>query len=904
MDLQNINQSKSLLEKQNLYSEQVRLLYANATGSMVASLINSLILAILLWQHISYNVLIPWLGCSFLITIIRFIIVNHYNNTPIKVEDAQSWGRWLIAGIAAIGLVWGSAGIFLFADKSAVHQVFLAFVIGGMVAGSLGAYSVVKTAFLLFCVPASVPIMIKFFLVGEDIHLAMGGMTLLFMLVMLVTAHRMNKTIVTSLKLQFNNFSLINSLTKTKKRTDKLNIKLKSEIVERKKVEKALIKARKQAEAANRSKSDFLANMSHEIRTPMNGVIAATGLLLDTELNEEQQEYAETVHNSADALLSLINDILDFSKIEAGKLTLEDIDFNLYSTLEEVSDMLAMRAQNKGLELICLIDPNIPSIVRGDPGRLRQIIINLVGNAIKFTTQGEIVIRVSLVKQNKEQTTLRFSVKDTGIGIDQKSINKLFDSFAQADTSTTRKFGGTGLGLTISKQLIEMMGGRIHVESELGKGSTFWFTAILKKQDGDIKEIVNKESLESSSLQDEPIIGVDDNETNRFVLESILNSWGCDFLVVADAHTAMEKMSEAVKKNKPFRIAILDYQMPEIDGATLGKMIKENKELSETALVLMTSKGQRGDLERFKKIGFSAYLTKPVKQSQMFDCLMTLISDDHVSTGEKKRIVTTHTIAEDRRSKIRLLLAEDNVVNQKLALKILEKMGYSADAVANGKEVITSLEKINYDIVLMDVQMPEMDGYEATRAIRSGKTNIINSSIPIIAMTAHAMKGDREKCITAGMDDYVTKPINPKKLSETIAKWIPANHFRPKKIDKENNGENNGDNSKVFDRNSLLEKLGGDEEFLNELVNTFIGDAADQIQLLGEAIKKKDAAQVEHLAHTLKGSSGNIGAAHLSESAKALEIKSKNGDFNNVAEILKTIEKEFLRLKKSINTRE
>jgi len=428
---------------------------------------------------------------------------------------------------------------------------------------------------------------------------------------------------------------------------------------------------------------------------------------------------------------------------------------------------LAVRAHEKGLELACLMEPGVPRLLRGDPGRLRQILTNLAGNAIKFTDQGELVLHVSLQEEDDDHATLHFAVKDTGIGIPRDKLGSIFDAFTQADGSTTRRFGGTGLGLAISMQLVEKMGGRIGVESEEGKGSTFWFTARLCKQPpGRVKEVEMYKEIRGVR-----ILAVDDNATHRRVLAEMLGSWECRHEEAADAQSALKKLRAAAREGNPFRIAILNMFMPEIDGENLGKTIKEDPLIRDSKLVMMSSVGQRGDASRLEEMGFAAYLTKPVKRFQLYNCLMMVMGRKSETETKRERIITRHAVAEERKHKIRILLAEDNVINRTLALKILEEMGYRADAVANGLEAVKTLEVIPYDLVLMDVQMPEMDGFEATRQIRNPESAVCNPNIPIVAMTAHAMKGDRERCIEAGMDDYLTKPIRRVELARTIARW-------------------------------------------------------------------------------------------------------------------------------------
>jgi signal transduction histidine kinase/DNA-binding response OmpR family regulator len=680
---------------------------------------------------------------------------------------------------------------------------------------------------------------------------------------------------------------MADSLQRQQTESDNFKQALLTENIERQKAEAAHRHARDAAETANRAKSEFLSAMSHEIRTPLNGVIGMTGLLLDTKLDAQQRHYAEMAMQSGEALSNLVNDVLDFSKIEAGKVELEVVDFDLYDIVENVAGMVAVRAAAKELELATSIDHDLPETFLGDPLRLRQVLANLAANAVKFTERGEVVLRAKRCAESADGVTIRFEVTDTGIGIGAAQQSQLFAAFSQADVSTTRKYGGTGLGLAISSRLVRLMGGEIGVESEPGKGSTFWFTVPLRRSSGSAPR-------RRTDLRGLRVLAVDDNAVNRAILHEHIVGWGMRNGSAESGTRALEMLRAAAGRGEPYAVAIVDERMPGVDGVELARAIRADLSIAGTRLILLTSIGHVGAEANYAGL-FDACLTKPARQSALYDCLTHVMAPRQAEVGLPRAEISS-SAARTRAKRAaggrgaRVLVAEDNLVNQEVAVGVLAALGHHADVVSNGIEAVEAAGRVPYAVILMDCQMPEMDGYEAAQEIRRREGSARHT--PIIALTADIQKDARAKSLSAGMDDYVTKPLKPELLAAALDRWLPRSAGRKKRTVAADPQPESAVDQHLLNALRKAERAGA-PGLVKKVTDLFLEDTPRQLSDLRESMRRGDCARLAELAHTLRGSAANLGAHEMVRVCTELEELGRDGDISIVPSRFADLESQF-----------
>lgn len=705
--------------------------------------------------------------------------------------------------------------------------------------------------------------------------------------------------------------------------------------------ELALLTANEQLKEVSRLKSEFLANMSHEIRTPLNGIIGMAEISLGGELEVDQKAIFQTIQKEADSLLNIVNTILDFSKLEAGKLELEDIPFNLRVLLEDLAQSFIFRAEQKGLCFCAYLSPDVYPHLIGDPGRIRQILVNLAGNALKFTSAGEVCIKGEVVAERENNIQIRFLINDTGIGIPKDKQEQIFEGFTQVDGSMTRRFGGTGLGTTISKKLVELMGGKIGVESEIGAGSTFWFTITMQKQQG----LSSTPYAQTVKLTDTRVLVVDDGDSSRLMLTEHLQAWGCKTVECAGWQTVPALREDSILASPDYDLILIDIHLPGLSGLDVAKEIKSLSHLQKTPLIVFTTAGSRGDGKLCREIGVEGYLVKPIKIGDLRMSIESVLGlAEHSNTDQSAKLVTRHTVAESRRKEIQLLLVEDYPTNQKVAMNHLQKAGFQVDLAENGLQAFEAFKRKQYDIILMDIQMPVMDGYAATDNIRKHETKIQQiqlktdtpghesgpsspakkpptKRIPIIAMTAHAIKGYREKCLEAGMDDYITKPLKRTSFLAIVDKWIsPDSELdQPQKalpLETESNADGqpatpqqnveaaatDRPENGILDLDRAIEEFEGDRDFLFEIIEGFKDNVTKQLAILEQAITAGDAETVRREAHSIKGGAANLTAEKLRAVAFELENIGHSGELGEAGEALARLTEEFQKLVDFVNT--
>ena len=882
------------------------LIEASPASMLFSGIVAALVVGAL-WGTIVPTWLVSWAGYMLILAVLRYLHVLQFKKSDHDKRNFTSFKNWYLSGVVCAAIGWGVAGALVFAPQYVIYQNLLAFVLVGVTSASVTVHGPMITAMRYFIIVALTPIIVVHFLIGSQAHILMGVLICGYMLFLLRLGTVVHKSIITTLGFRYHNEELIAELTAAKQRADDINDKLKQEISGRSVTEAKLMEAVENAEEAAHAKSDFLATMSHEIRTPMNGVLGMTELLMNTSLTKKQFRFADTIRRSGEGLLAIINDILDFSKIEAGKLNIQHTVFDLRQLVEDSAAMFAEQAQSKHVELVLRFPPSEHAAYRGDPDRIRQILTNLLGNALKFTERGEVSLHVKSFETPDDLATLRFDVVDSGIGIQPDHQRHIFDSFQQADGSTTRKFGGTGLGLAICSKLVQMMQGEIGVESELGKGSTFWFTTQVSKMPADS---ISGQIKHTAELHGRRVLIVDNNETNREILEYQLTSWHMVIDSTNSATVALEKLREAAADGTPFAFAILDREMPGVGGVELAGKIKKDPALEQTLIVMLSSVNQMEETGQWFMAGIDTYVNKPVRQLELFDALSRSLQD---KTPEQLSQLIKPSDAPGPAHNLgaHVLLVEDNPINQELARGMLEALGCTVVVAKNGREAVEAVTDApldamqrSYDAILMDCQMPEMDGYEATAQLRHWQQQHPDDNrLPIIALTANALEGDRDKCLAAGMDDYLTKPFTLEQLATTLKRWLkPSVVVTAERTNSLNQTASVGGatgrreaaklDAEALNNIRALQQQGS-PDILAKIVHMFISNSPKHLEKMEEAATTGNADLLRSSAHSLKSSSANLGATEMSTLCGELEQMGRDNELENALSKVGVLEFEF-----------
>ncbi len=895
---------KSSIPDVALLRTQLRHLSEAGASAYFFSLFAISIVAYTLWEEFPTQVIASWVFVTSLVTLGRYLHFRGFDQTQSD-EALLKFHRYFVLGTLIAAACWGALSMSIAKLTEPLNQAVIILVLFGVCGGSVLVSSALVQLTRAFVFVTLMPLLAGLLLLGSD-HLILAALTLGMGGFLNHLASSIFSSVVESYQAHRENQNLIAQLKDSKKSADAINRQLKTEIAVRNKAEAHMVEARDKAEQAARAKSDFLATMSHEIRTPMNGVLGMTELLMNTDLSAKQFRFADTIRRSGEALLCIINDILDFSKIDAGKLEIQHTVFDLRQLVEDTASFFAEGAQSKRIELVSNFPPNEHAAYRGDPDRIRQILMNLIGNALKFTEHGEISIQVSTLETADDEATIKFEVSDSGVGIAEEHQAHIFESFQQADASTTRKFGGTGLGLAICNRLVALMHGKIGVNSTLGEGATFWFTVKLTPAPSSAITNQIKNDVNFAGLK---VLVVDDNETNREVLQHQLANWKMKTECVASGSQALKFLNRSIDKRDVYDVIILDRQMPEIDGVELAQRIRQNEHLKSVAIVMLSSINQLEETGQWYSAGIDVYVNKPVRQADLYEGLCVALEEKNKVVADAISIEAENIDNGMQSLRADILIAEDNPINQELARTMLEGLDCTVVVVDNGLEAVRAITdspldqmQKRYDMILMDCQMPELDGFQAAQKIRRWETSQ-NQHIPIIALTANAMTGDREKCLDAGMDDYLSKPFTQEQLFDVCKKWISletkTKHdlTKKKKAGLTRTQQLKGSPIAELDPTALnnIRALQRDDgpDILAKIVNLYLKNAPPLLEKIQEATATGNAQLLRGTAHSLKSSSANVGATKLAELCSELETMGRDKTLDDAMSTLGILEFEF-----------